>query len=421
MMIPGMSRPFTLLVMLAVLAGCRAAPSKTTLKMLIDPDTTGGWKEIPRLFETAHPDIGLQLVEGPPSTNTREEMYTSAFLSGSSAYDVVWMDVIWTPKFAAAGWLKPLDQWVTPAQLMKDHYEAAVNASVYQGHVYRVPVTSGGGVLYYRKDLLEQGGFKPPQTWTELVTIAKKLQRPPERWGFVFQGQQYEGLICAFLEVLWGAGGDVVAPDGQVLIDRPEAVAALQWLVDAIYVEKIVPEAVTTYQEEECRLLFEQGHAVFMRNWPYVWTSAQKEGSPVKGKIGLVPMVHRPGNFRSASTLGGWGVGISKFSKHPEEAWKFVTFLSGTEVQKLMHLKMGGQPSRTALYRDTEVLATAPFYRELFSVFEGARPRPVHPRYAKISDILAASLSQALVRQQTPQAALRQAAQDIRRLLAAGS
>jgi len=72
------------------------------LLLLMEPDGTGVWRDIIESFNSAHPGTPVRLVEGPPSTDTREDMYSTAFLAGRSGYDIVYCDVIWVPKFAAA-------------------------------------------------------------------------------------------------------------------------------------------------------------------------------------------------------------------------------------------------------------------------------------------------------------------------------
>ena len=94
-----------------------------------------------------------------------------------------------------------------------------------------------------------------------------------DRWGFVWQGKQYEGLVTFFLEVLWGHGGEWIDPQTRTVhLDEPEASVALTFMVDLIGNES--PPGVTTYTEEETRNLFQSGRAVFLRNWLYVWRLA---------------------------------------------------------------------------------------------------------------------------------------------------
>jgi multiple sugar transport system substrate-binding protein len=268
-------------------------------------------------------------------------------------------------------------------------------------------------MLYYRKDLLEKAGLEPPETFDKLLSHAKKLKSPPELWGFVFQGMQYEGLVCNFLEILWGHGGDVIDADGKVVLDSPDAVAALSWLVKAVREEKICPPGVTTYQEEESRNIFQEGRALFMRNWPYAWGKAQEEGSKIKGKVGIIPTMHAPGK-KSAATLGGWGLGISAHSKNKDAAWKFIEFATSAEIQKLFHEKKSVIPTRKKLFEDKDILEKHPHYSELYKVLLAARPRPVHPRYAEISDAIQLHVSAVLVGKETPQDAAKKMAEEIR-------
>lgn len=401
-------------VIFAVLAACgRSEPDdgKLHIRYLASPDVGGFSRVIIERFEKDNPGIKVDMIEGPSSGDARENMYSTAFMAKDDAYDLAYVDVAWLPKFAAQGWLRPLDDLLPPDKTVV-FLPGDLEGSRYQGRLYRVPIQSDGGMLYYRKDLLAAKGVPAPRTWAELVAAARVTQTA-DITGFVFQGKQYEGLVCAFLEVVWGFGGDLLAADGEVRIDRPEAVAALQALVDAVYKDKISPQAVLTYQEEEARNVFQEGRAVFMRNWPYAWNLMQKEGSPVRGKVGIVPMVAGPGG-RSAATLGGWGFALSAYSRHPAEAYKLAEYFAGAESQKLAFLRGGILPTRKALYSDPDVLAVAPHMKDLGRVLATARPRPVHPRWPRMSDALQLHVSAALSRQETPEEALKAAALEIR-------
>lgn len=398
-------------VLLAFFLGCDGGPERPVVRFLIGPDVHGAWRDVVSRFEAAHPDIDVEMVEGPTATNSREEMYTTGFLSGKTAYDLVFMDVIWVPKFAAQGWLQPLDSLFSPSERQK-FLPGDIQGSVYGGKIYRVPIQSDAGVLYYRKDILKQ----PPATFEELVAAAKRHQKPSDLWGFVFQGQQYEGLVCAFLEILWGHGGEVLNEKGEVVLDSPEAIRALEWMKDLI--GTISPEAVTTYEEEEARHDFQDGRSLLMRNWPYAWQLCQQEGSAVRGKVGITPMVHVSGKS-GAATLGGWGFGISSQARYPEAAWKFIEFVSQPTQLKVLHLTTGLIPARKELFEDADVLKANPHYSELYKVLIAARPRPVHPHYAKISDVLRSRVSSVLAGRETPEQAIKAAADKLRSILKA--
>lgn len=387
------------------------------LAVMMQPGERPFWIPIAESFERAHPGVRVDLVEGPHATDLRENLYTASLLAGDPSFDLVYMDVTWTSKFAAAGWLRPLDD-AFDAEARARFLPVALNAGVYRDRLYRIPARTDVGVLYYRRDWLEEAGFDPPATFAELTRIARALQSPPERWGFVWQGKQYEGLICDFLEVLNGYGGFWIREGTlEVGLDRPEAEAALEFLAGTCAgPEPISPPGVTTYQEEESRRLFQDGRAVFLRNWPYAWRLAQRDDSPLRGRVGVMPMVRAEGG-RRAGTLGGWGLGVSAFSRRPELAIEFIRHATAMESQRALCGPTGYAPAVRAAYDDPELLEANPFLTRLLDIHAQAVPRPIVARYALASDILQRRLSAALAGAQSPAEALAAAAFETRQML----
>jgi len=364
----------------------------------MEPDGSGAWRDVIKSFNDLHPETPVRMVEGPPATNTREDMYSTAFLSGAGGYDIVFCDVVWVPKFVAADWLMDLSDRL-PAADRQDFLDEDLKAGSYQGRLYRVPAFTDAGVLYYRKDLVGD----PPVTFDDLNKLAERF-KDQNRLGFLWQGKQYEGLVTNFLEVLWGFGGDWIdAETREVFLDRPEALMALQFAKSTI--GSISPPGVTTYTEEETRTLFQDGRAVFLRNWLYVWALAAREDAPIKGRVGLAPMVHAPGKT-SAATLGGWGFAISRFTSNPEAAWKFVQFITRSDQLQNIHERLGRIPARKSLVP-----------AEFQPILKAARARPAIPEYAQASDILQRWLSAAMSNRVSPEFALREAARETRLLL----
>ncbi len=392
------------------------AQQPVTLNLLMTAPDAQPWQQgIVKDFETENPGIRINVLEGPNATNLIEDLYTSAFLLGDSPYDLINMDVIWASKFAAAGWLLDLSDQVTPEELAafspKD-----VEGGRYEGRLYRLPIRSDVGMLYYRSDLLEAAGFEPPETFSDLIKISQVLQQQKTNWGYLWQGRQYEGLVAMFVEVLEGYGGFWVNQDTlEVGLDRLETLQAIAFLRDTIK-QGISPPGVTTYQEEETRRLFQSGQAAFLRSWPYVWPLANADTSPLKGKIGIKPMVHAPGQTGGAC-LGGWGLGIAKSTRHPEAAWKAIQYFTSKEAQRRFILQAGYVPSRRELFTDPEIVAKYPHFPQLLEVVQKAVLRPPIAQYAQASDILQRYLSAALSNRMSPERAMKAAAQETRRLL----
>ncbi|GAB4335573.1 MAG: ABC transporter substrate-binding protein [Candidatus Abyssubacteria bacterium] len=402
-------------LLLALCAGCaEKEPGKVTVSFLDTEDKSGAWAEIIANFEERNPDIAINFIEGPASTNTRESQYATSLMAQDPMYDLIYMDVVWVAKFAAAGWIVPLDDRF-PLEEREKYLPGDIKAGVYDGHIWRIPLRSDGGMLYYRKDLLMEANLAPPETFDELVELSKKLQTEEVR-GLVFQGKQYEGLTCVFLEVLRGFGGDLLSPEGQPVINSPEGLSAMTWMRDIIFEHKIVPEAVRTYEENEALATFLSGKSVFMRNWPYAWKVTQEEGSPLVGKVGITTMTHAPREDPSA-TLGGWGFALSSYSRHKDAAWKFARHCASAESVKIFAKRQGGAPSLKSLYEDPELLALNPHYPELYEVLLHAEPRPVHPQYAEISDSVQRHVSAVITGLEMPEQAVQAIDTDIRRIL----
>lgn len=403
---------------LLILAGCdhrdgaAQAGEMVRLNVLMEPDATGVWRQLFAEFHRLHPNIQINPIEGPSATNTREDLYVTSFLSGQTPYDLVFADVVWIPKFAAAGWIEDLtDRW--PAEQWNRFIRGSLVGSQYKARIYRVPTQMEGGLLFYRSDLLQSVGENPPQTFEDLVRIARKLQNPDSLWGFVWQGKQYEGLVCNYLEILAGYGGTWIdGESGEVGLDKPPAIAAMKFLRGCIDPWRISPPGVTTYTEEESRQLFHAGRAVFHRNWPYVWALSQRPDSPVRGKVWMAPMPRAPGG-QSAATLGGWGFAIASSSQHKEEAWQFIQYISALPQLERIHAAVGTWPALKEFYETRE----DPAVKIIYQVLQKTVPRPPVPQYAQASDILQRYVSAALTGRMSPEQALQQAARETRLLL----
>ncbi|HWO24142.1 MAG TPA: ABC transporter substrate-binding protein [Kofleriaceae bacterium] len=320
----------------------------------------------------------VKVVTAPPSSTEQLALAQQHLAAGSTDIDVFNVDIVW-PGILGTFFLD-LKQYSNGAE--KEHFEAIVANNTIDGKLVAMPWFTDAGILYYRKDLLEKHKEKAPTTWEELSATAKKVQEAERKggnkdiWGFVFQGKAYEGLTCNALE--WVAsfgGGTIIDAEGKVTIDNPDAAAALD--LATTWVGSISPPGVLSYQEQESHALFISGNAVFMRNWPYAYALSQEEKSPVKDKVGIAVLPKGAGaNARSAATLGGWNLAISKFSKHPKEAADLVLYLTSPEEQKRRAIVGSYQPTVVSVYQDKDVLEKNPMFSSLVDTFKNAVPRP---------------------------------------------
>ena len=368
-----------------------------------------------REFEAQHPGINVRAETLPAASDEQHQFYVINLRGGSRDFDVLALDVIWIAEFARAGWIADVSDLLS-ADDRAELFPASLEAVTYEGREYAVPWFVDAGLLYYRKDLLERHGFTPPRTWPELAAAARTIaEREPDMHGFVWQGRQYEGLVCNVLEIMWSAGGDVL--DGErVVIDSPENLRALDF-VQSLLSEGVSPELVTTATEEPSRHIFGSGRAVFLRNWPYAWTLFEQPDSPVRGKVGVAPLPHFEGH-ESAAALGGWNLAINARSRDPEAAAAFVRFMSSPAAQRTLALAYGYNPARRPLYSDPELLDAQPHLEALRDALDAARSRPVTPRYAQLSQVLQSAFSAVVTGLESPQDALADAQREAERIMA---
>jgi trehalose/maltose transport system substrate-binding protein len=358
---------------------------------IVSGDTGNGLEFLRSQLDRFEAETGnkVTVVPMPSSTTDQFGQYKLWLAAGNSDIDVYQTDVIWAPQLA--------DQFLDLTDAAKDvvanHFPSIIESQTVNGKLVALPAFTDAPALYYRKDLLEKYGKTPPKTWAELAATAKEIQDAeraagnPDMQGFVFQGNAYEGLTCDALEwVMSNGGGQIVEPDGTISINNEKAAAAIDMVKG--WVGTISPAGVLAYQEEESRGVWQLGNAVFMRNWPYAYQLGNGDDSAVKGKFDVVPLpMGDAEGARSAATLGGWNVAVSKYSKAPDEAIKLALFLSSTEVQKERAIKQSNLPTIVALYDDADVAAAQPIIPNWKEVFQNAVPRPSAPTKVKYNEV----------------------------------
>jgi multiple sugar transport system substrate-binding protein len=354
-------------------------------------------------FQRGNPEVQVRAETLPNGSDIAREMFVAALEGGADDFDVFAIDVIWAPEFARAGWLADLSNAFPAERLAREFLPAAAQAATLEGRTFAVPWFVDVGLLYYRTDLVP----RPPRTYAELREQAlAAMKEHPGISGFLWQGRQYEGLNCNFFEAAWGHGART-EQQGRIALESGAAEAGLRWLRQTI-VEGVSPRSVLSSAEEETRRSFQDGRAVFLRNWPYVWAQVQSPESPVRGKVGFAPLPTDDGS-PGAGALGGWLLAVN--ARAPEQrkraAEKLIAFLTSQEAETALAVDYSRLPARRAVYDGLR--ERAPFIAALLPVALAARPRPVTPWYALASDDLQGELSAAVAGLRAPGEALSRA------------
>ncbi len=342
----------------------------------------------------AETGIDVVLKPVPNDSTITLALLSELNLTRSPDIDVFPIDVVWPGIFSQD--VLDLTPYFKQAD-MADFFPRIVENNTLDGKLLALPYRTDAGLLYYRADLLQKYGFaKPPETWDELQRMAQTIQAGERSagnadfWGYVWQGNQYEGLTCDAVEWLASEGaGSIVEADGTISVNNPKTVAALERAKS--WVGTISPTEVTELQEETTRAIWQAGNAAFMRNWPYAYSLGNADDSAVKDLFEVVPLP-RGSSGQGGAALGGWQLAVSKHTDTDmkDEAIELVRWMTGPEAQKIQALELSNIPTRRSLYEDPEILSKSPFFASIPAILDAATARPSTVTGAKYSEVTTA-------------------------------
>ena len=398
-----------LFLSLSVFNSCSERNDNFSIWIGGSPEEVDFWEKVINEFNEKY-GYNLILVRQPTYTDQRKQSLIISLEGKQPNPDLFLMDVVWINQFIQSDWLEPLDSFTAKSKFQTGPFFKRVLNLVdkYDNKLFALPVFMDVALLYYRKDLIKQR----PETWNQLKDDALKIQQKQRILnksfnGFVWQGAQYEGLVCSFLEFIASNGGSILQNDS-VKINSKKNKAALQFMQDLINKFKISPQnTYTEMREEEVRREFQKGNALFERNWTYAWQLHNSDDSNVKGKVSMTILPHFNGH-KSVSTLGGWHIGMSKYSDNKKEAWRFIKYVTSYEVQKEMVLTIGWNPGRKDVYDNEELNEKLPHLKTLKYVFDNTVARPTVPYYTHISEVIQRNVNNCLADKISPADALKE-------------
>jgi len=387
----------------------KAMSGSTALKWVSEDDTRTLYADLTSLFQSENPSITISQQDNQ-NHDALVHSLAADYVPGVSP-DLFSIDVIWVPEIASKGYALPLcDYW--SAKDRTQYFPLPMNAVTIDNKIYAAPFRTDLGLLYYRTDITSQ----PPKTWVEMENIAAQAQatnRTP--YGYVWQGEYGEGLVCDFLEVLYSYGGTFDLHDLKT-INSPEAIFALnkmiKW-VNTVSLEvtstNIRLPAVTIVDEDGSGDIWRLGYAAFMRNWPYEYVTSNKRGTGVAGRFSVAALPYNenekdPKKRVGRSCLGGWCLAINAKapSNQRDAAWEFIYWMMQAEAQQTAAKNNGWLMTLQSIYDEDNhkdlVDAYAYFGQNIIpNILQDAIQRPSSPHYTEVSTkIIQKYLHQAL-------------------------
>jgi multiple sugar transport system substrate-binding protein len=358
-------------------------------------------------FTKANPDIKVNL-EFVPYEGLHDK---TVLAQGSGGYDVVLFDVIWPAEYATNNVLVDVSSRITD-EMKKGVLPGAWTTVQYDGKSYGIPWILDTKYLFYNKEILEKAGITaPPKTWDELSEQAKTIKdkgllETPIAWSWA----QAEAAICDYTTLVSAYRGEFLK-DGKPDFQTGGGLDALNYMVES-YKSGLTNPNSKEFLEEDVRKVFQNGEAAFALNWTYMYNLANDpKESKVAGKVGIVPAPGVAGKSDISAMNGSMGLGITSTSKHPDEAWKYVAYMTSQATQN-EYAKLS-LPIWASSYDDPAVTKGQ---EELIAAAKiglaAMYPRPTTPKYQELSTALQQAIQEALLGQASPEDALKTAAEN---------
>lgn len=324
----------------------------------------------------------------PNDADGQREQLVRRLAAQDSSMDVLALDVTWTAEFAEAGWIVPFDA-ASARAITAGTLPVAVRTGSWRGRLYAAPLNTNAQLLWYRKDLVA----RPPATWAQMLAQARALAAAGKPHLVEVQGAQYEGYTVLFNSLVASAGGSILSADGtRVALGEParravEAIAALAHSGAA-------DPSWSNQREDDNRLAFETGSAAFQLNYPFIYPSARANAPDLVGRIGWAQWPSLVAGQPSHTTVGGYNLAVSSYSRHPGQARAAIGCLRGRANQIRTAVDGGLAPTLEALYSDRAFVEGGyPFAAAIYTALRNASVRPQTPAYQSVSLQIADRLS----------------------------
>jgi multiple sugar transport system substrate-binding protein len=323
----------------------------------------------------------------PSDADGQREQFVRRLAAKDDGLDLLGMDVTWTAEFAEAGWIRELTEEQKTAAT-EDTLQPTIDTAMWKDKLYAIPKHTNVQLLWFRKSLVPE----PPKTWDEVLEMSQKLKDDGKPYVIGLTAAQYEGYVVGFNTILASLGGTLVNEDStKVTVDEKtvEALSILKNLASS----GLASKSLSNSQEPEVFAQLQNEEAAFIINWPYVLSAMKGANEEIANDLGYTKLPEFAPGQAPKATLGGMNFAVSKYSKHPEEAFEAAMCLRTPEAQLQIALEAGEPPVAPSVYANPEFQEAYPMGPEMLDELETAVPRPVTPLYQNISTIVSTTLS----------------------------
>jgi multiple sugar transport system substrate-binding protein len=362
-----------------------------------------------KLFETANPNIKVN------NTLVAYEALHDKIVAAAPAgtYDVVLGDCIWPAEFGSKGIVKDISPKVSTLPTSQIFPGALVMAD-YRGKYYGMPWILDTKYMYANGSMLKKAGVSKGDltTWNGVVTALKQIKaKGLVKYPWLGSWSQAEAVVCDYAQLLGAFGGKFLDSAGKPAFQSGGGLQALEFM-KMLLDSKLADPASTSSLEADVLKAFAQGRIAINLNWTFQLAAALDPSQSTVTKDDVM-ILHTPSGSAGTSAPGcngGQPVMITTGTKHPNEAWQFVKFITSQTVQN--QYVADSLPIWSASYDSPAVIKKAG--AQLVSVAKTQLPnmilRPQVANYNAASQALQVQIQDALLGRKSPQDALNSAA-----------
>ena len=286
-----------------------------------------------KAFEEA---TGIKVTYVDVPFGSMREKLTAEMVASSPDFDLSTIMDVWIPPMVDT-YLMPLNAHLKTKKFNLDRYPPAfLSASQYKGDTYGLPNRCHIQLLFYRKDIFNELGLQPPNTWAELVAAGKTIQaKKPEMAGVAIPYGKTSGQnLMIWYNFLWGNGSDLFDAKMQPIFNNAKGLQATQDYVDIILKHKITPPGCASFIESDAAGSFVQGKSAMLPMWWHIYNRfGGKDSVITKEQVGFVPLPTYAGAERS-TYVNDWIYGANRHSKVPKAMLEFLTWISQPEIER---------------------------------------------------------------------------------------
>lgn len=371
-----------------LLAGCGSSgKGPVTLNWYVFPEPSGSFQAAAtECSNNSHGAYNIKISFLSTSSDQQRVSLVRRLAANDSSIDILAMDVDWTAEFATAKWLKPVPASLA-AQIKSEDLAGPVQTATWQNRLWAIPINSNTELLWYRKDLVPN----PPKTWTAMIADADKLAAQGKPHYIEEQGAQYEGLTVWFNSMVNSAGGQILAANNKVVLGSSALTAAE--IMKELATSKGADPSLNVSMEGPGQVAFQNGTAAFMINYPFVWSATQAGNPKVFKDMGYAYFPQVSPGIPPKVSIGGYNLGISAFSKHPNLAFQAVQCLTQDKNQSRDAIKGGLAPVAASIYDQPAFEKAYPFHQLIKQQLQTYGIRPQTPAYADVTLAIQKTLS----------------------------